>query len=271
MRSLWTVIAIVLAVCLPQSACNKEPASPPAAEKVLPPSAESQPPSSVEKQLPSAATAEKELVVALREAPPFVMKRDDGSYYGIGIDLWRRVADRLQLRYHFLDEPDPAALIKGLADGSYDASFGALSVTADRAKLVDFTQPFFATGLGIAVPAGESKLFSVSRILLSRDFLQAVLILIGITLAMGFLVWLFEHRKTHHFQGGIKGLASGFWWSAVAMTQAGAATDAPKTLPGRLVAICWMIVSIIVVWVFSASITSKLTRQELQRHHPWPR
>ena len=207
---------------------------------------------------------EKELVVAIKIAPPFVMKHDDGSYYGIGIDLWRRVADRLQLRYGFLEQPDAAALVKGIAEGSYDASFGALSVTADRARFVDFTQPFFATGLGIAVPSGESRLFSVSRILLSRDFLQAVLILIGIALAIGFVVWLFEHRKTNHFQGGIKGLASGFWWSAVAMTQAGAALDAPATLPGRFVAICWMIVSIIVITVFTASITSKLTKQELK-------
>ncbi len=192
------------------------------------------------------------------------MKQDDGSYNGLGVELWRRVAGRLQLRYRFVEQPDPAALIKGIADSSYDVSFGALSVTAGRAKLVDFTQPFFATGLGIAVPAGESKLFSVSRILLSRDFLQAVLILIGIALAIGFLVWLFEHRKTDHFQGGIKGLASGFWWSAVAMTQAGAAMDAPATLPGRLVAIIWMIVSIIVITVFTASITTKLTKQELK-------
>ena len=207
---------------------------------------------------------EKELVVAVKEAPPFVMKRDDGSYHGIGIDLWRRVADRLQIRFGFLEQPDAAALIKGIAEGTYDASFGALSVTSDRAKLVDFTQPFFATGLGIAVSSGESRLFSVSRILLSSDFLQAVLILIGIALAVGFVVWLFERRETNHFQGGVKGLGSGFWWSAVAMTQAGAAQDAPATLPGRFVAICWMIVSIIVITVFTAGITSKLTKQELK-------
>ena len=91
-----------------------------------------------------------------------------------------------------------------------------------------------------------------------------MLILIGIALAVGFVVWLFEHRKTNHFQGGVKGLGSGFWWSAVAMTQAGAAQDAPATLPGRFVAICWMIISIIVITVFTASITSKLTKQELK-------
>jgi ABC-type amino acid transport substrate-binding protein len=114
------------------------------------------------------------------------------------------------------------------------------------------------------VSAGDGKLFSVSRILLSPDFLQAVLILIGIALAVGFVVWLFERRKTNHFQGGVKGVGSGFWWSAVAMTQAGAAQDAPATLPGRFVAICWMIVSIILITVFTASITSKLRKQELK-------
>ena len=40
--------------------------------------------------------------------------------------------------------------------------------------------------------------------------------------------------------------------------------DAPATLPGCFVAICWMIVSIIVITVFTASITSKLTREELR-------
>jgi ABC-type amino acid transport substrate-binding protein len=228
---------VLLAIGLAQGAGHAQPASPP--------------------------PVEKELVVAIKEAPPFVMKHEDGTYYGIGIDLWRRVADRLQLRYGFLEQPTSEALLKGTAAGLYDAAFGALDVTAARQRLVDFTQPFYATGLGIAVPVSESKLLTVSRILFSGDFLRTVLLLIGIALGVGFLVWLFEHRKTNHFQGG-KGLASGFWWSAVAMTQAGAALDAPATLPGRFVAICWMIVSIIILTVFTAGITSTLTKQELR-------
>ena len=48
------------------------------------------------------------------------------------------------------------------------------------------------------------------------------------------------------------------------MTQAGAAQNAPATLPGRIVAIGWMIASIIVIAVFTAGITSTLTKRELQ-------
>lgn len=178
MRSIWTAIAILLAIGLSLSACQREPASPPPVEKAPTPSVEREP-TPVAKGGPAPAVetvpappAERELVVAIKEAPPFVMKRDDGSYYGIGIDLWHRVADRLQLRYGFLEQPDAAALIKGIAEGTYDVSFGALSVSADRARLVDFTQPFFATGLGIAVSSGESRLFSVSRIYSRQTFFR---------------------------------------------------------------------------------------------------
>ena len=60
------------------------------------------------------------------------------------------------------------------------------------------------------------------------------------------------------------GLTSGIWWSAVAMTQAGAAQGAPSSLPGRLLAIVWMIVSIITLAVFTGGITSAITTHQLQ-------
>ena len=256
-RKILAALFLLFALVLPQTACKEEASAPQVTQKEqgAPAKKDTQP------ATPSGegASRQRELVVAIKEAPPFVMRREDGSYHGIGIELWQHIAGRLQLRYHFLNEPDAAALVKGIASGTFDASFGALPVTAERARLVDFTQPFFATGLGIAVPSGENRLFSVSRILFSRDFLQAVAVLIGIALAVGFIVWLLERRKT-----GMKGLGWGFWWSAVAMTQAGAAQDAPATLAGRFVAIFWMIMSIVIITVFTASVTSKLTKQELR-------
>ena len=34
-----------------------------------------------------------ELVIATKEAPPFSMKVADGTWQGISVDLWRRVAE----------------------------------------------------------------------------------------------------------------------------------------------------------------------------------
>ena len=207
---------------------------------------------------------DRELVIATKEAPPFAIKQQDGSWRGISIDLWRRIADRLHLRYRFSEQATVQELIDGTADGSFDAAMAAVTVTAARERMVDFTQPFYSTGLGVAVSMTESRWRSVLRALFSFGFFQAVLALLGIAMCVGFVIWLLERRRTEHFSGGAKGLGTGFWWSAIAMTQAGAAQNAPTTLPGRVVAIGWMIASVIAIAVFTAGITSTLTRRELQ-------
>jgi polar amino acid transport system substrate-binding protein len=207
---------------------------------------------------------DKELVVGTKDVPPFAMKRQDGSWHGLSIDLWRRAAEQLHLRYRFAEAETVQALVDGTADGSFDAAIAAMTVTAARERVVDFTHPFYTTGLGVAVSVSESRWQSVFRALVSLGFFQAVLALVGIAMGVGFVIWLLERRKTEHFSGGAKGLGTSFWWSAIAMTQAGAAQNAPSTLPGRVVAIGWMIASIIAIAVFTAGITSTLTRRELQ-------
>ena len=211
-------------------------------------------------------SSQRELVIGTKEAPPFAMKAADGTWQGISIDLWRRVADQLHLRYRFVEEPDVQGLIDGVAAGKFDVAVAALTVTAGREQILDFTQPFYATGLGIAVPVGgEASWLPIIRTMTSFGFAQAILALIGLALAVGFLVWLFERRHNEDFGGGVaKGLSSGVWWSTVAMTQRSTGNFGPRTLLGRIVAIVWMIASIVTIAVFTASITSVLTIKHLQ-------
>jgi polar amino acid transport system substrate-binding protein len=211
-------------------------------------------------------SAQRELVIGTKEAPPFAMKAADGSWQGISIDLWRHVADQLHLRYRFAEAPDVQSLIEGVAAGKFDIAVAALTVTAGRERIVDFTQPFYATGLGIAVPVGgEASWLPIIHTMTSFGFAQAVLALIGFALAAGFLVWLFEHPHNEDFGGGVaKGLTSGVWWSTVAMTQRSTGNFGPRTHLGRIVAIVWMIASIVIIAIFTASITSVLTIKHLQ-------
>ena len=221
-------------------------------------------------QTPAAANTEAasqhELVVGTKETPPFAMKAADGSWNGISIDLWRHVADELHLRYRFAEEPTVQGLLDGVAGGKFDIAVAALTETAARAQNLDFTQPFYVTGLGIAVPAGgEPSWQPIIRTLTSFGFAQAIMALVGLALVVGLLVWLFERRHNEDFGGGAaKGLSSGVWWSTVAMTQRSTGNFGPRTLPGRIVAIVWMVVSIVTIAVFTASVTSVLTIKHLQ-------
>ena len=207
-----------------------------------------------------------ELVVVTRVAPPFALKTQEGAWEGISIDLWRHLAERLHLRYRLVERADVPALLHAVTSGEADLALGALTVTAERRQTMDFTQPFFTTGLGVAVPRnGLTAWLPVLRSLLSVRFLQAVLGLLATALLVGTLIWIFERHENEHYSGGaVRGFVAGAWWSAVAMTQAGAAQHGPRSTPGRALAVVWMVASVITIAVFIAGVTSALTTQRLQ-------
>ena len=209
---------------------------------------------------------DRELVVGTKEAPPFAMKLSDGSWTGISIDLWRRIAEENKLKFRFAEEETVQGLVDGVTAGKFDVAAAALTVTAARERMLDFTSSFYGTGLGIAVGTGRDPSWvPVVRALTSFGFMQAVLALIGLALTVGLLVWLFERRDNEDFGGGVaKGLSSSVWWTTVAMTQRGIGNFGPRTFPGRTIAILWMVGSIIAIAVFTAGITSALTVRHLQ-------
>src|SRR5215471_14382866 len=94
----------------------------------------------------AAAQETRELVVGTKEAPPFAMKNEQGEWSGISIELWRKLADQLKLRYRFVETSSVTELLDGLQGGSFDAAVAAISVTPAREEQVDFTLPYFQTG-----------------------------------------------------------------------------------------------------------------------------
>lgn len=84
------------------------------------------------------------------------MKRADGHWQGISVKLWESIAEELSLSYEYQELP-LQGILDGLSDKSLDVGFSALTITAEREKLFDFTHPFYTTGLGIAAKQGEKS------------------------------------------------------------------------------------------------------------------
>lgn len=205
------------------------------------------------------------LIVGTKEAPPFVMKTREGTWTGVSIDLWRQIAGELNLPFE-LRELDLQGLLDGVADGSLDIAVAALSITAEREKICDFSHPYYVTGLGIATAAKhKSPWLVVLKRLFSIHYLRILIGLCLLLLALGTLIWWFEHKKNpKHFGGSTAdGIGSGFWWSAVTMTTVGYGDKAPITFWGRFVAFIWMLIGIILVSCLTATITSTLTVSQL--------
>jgi polar amino acid transport system substrate-binding protein len=208
----------------------------------------------------------KKLIVGTKEAPPFSMKDSDGRWIGISIDLWHQIAKELNLTYEFL-EIDQFHLIEGLTNGSIDVVVENLTITPERLDRFDFTYPFYTTSLGIAVPLKEGRpLLFLMKQLFSWHIFKILIIIFIVLLIVSIIVWLFERRiNSEHFGGNtLQGIGSGFWFSAVTMTTVGYGDKHPRTIGGRIVSLIWMFTAVIFVSLFTATITSMITVNQLK-------
>jgi len=83
--------------------------------------------------------------------PPFEsVNEQTKEIEGFDIDLMKAIAEKANLDVEFINVTwDP--LLAGMAQGTYDASISSISITADRQKVMLFSNPYFAAGQLIAV------------------------------------------------------------------------------------------------------------------------
>lgn len=194
------------------------------------------------------------LRVGVTHRPPLAIKYDDG-WDGIAVVLWQRVAGELGIEYEWVElgeDEDLGALQAGLVDVVITAI-----ATADAEADLDFSHSYFSSPLGF-VQSSERQVLETILGIFSPRFLRTAAWLVLVLLIVGVLTWLFERRQNpKDFGGGtLRGLWSGFWFAAVTLTSVGYGDKTPKTVPGRIVALVWMIVGLGVVATLTATIIS---------------
>jgi len=206
------------------------------------------------------------VVAGVLELPPFAMKSSDGRWEGLGINLWRAAADDMNVDFELRTFDSIEAVANAVEKKEIDVLPVAI-VAPDRELILDFTNHYYRSGLAIAVraeKAGHGWWLTAER-LVSGQFLAVIGSLILLWGVAGGLVWLFENRRNREMFGEelVKGIGHGIWWAAVTMTTVGYGDKAPKTTGGRVVAVVWMLVSIVVISSFTATITTSLTVSQL--------
>jgi glutamine transport system substrate-binding protein len=92
----------------------------------------------------------KELLVATDTAfVPFEFKQD-GKYTGFDIELWDAIAKQAGLKYT-LRPMDFNGIIPGLQTRNIDAALAGITIRDDRKKVIDFSDPYYESGLAILV------------------------------------------------------------------------------------------------------------------------
>ncbi|MDQ2138994.1 glutamine ABC transporter substrate-binding protein GlnH [Alcaligenaceae bacterium A4P071] len=99
---------------------------------------------------PALAQQGKTLTVATDTAfVPFEFKQGD-KYVGFDIDLWDAIAKEMNVKYQFRPM-DFSGIIPGLQTKNLDAALAGITIRDDRKKVIDFSDPYYESGLAILV------------------------------------------------------------------------------------------------------------------------
>lgn len=217
-------------------------------------------------------TLAAELRVGIREVQPFIFLQDGQEPIGYSIDLWKAIALELHLDYRFLTSQGIAQTLQDMEAGKLDLAIGAITITEAREQLFDFSHSYFHTGLGIMIPSSNSHSFSALLYsFFSRDRLITIGLYFLLLLVAAHLIWLAERRQQQSFDSSYsRGIFQGIYWAVVTAATVGYGDFTPKSSIGKLISILIIIVSLPLMAVFIASVSSDITLHELRSYIDGP-
>ncbi|WP_047986559.1 transporter substrate-binding domain-containing protein [Ornithinibacillus californiensis] len=91
--------------------------------------------------------------------PPFEFQ-EDGEMKGIDIDLIHAIAEDQGFEVQ-IEAMDFSGIIPAMQAGELDIGMGGMSITEDRKETVDFSDPYFESGLSLVVASDNTEISSV--------------------------------------------------------------------------------------------------------------
>jgi polar amino acid transport system substrate-binding protein len=174
------------------------------------------------------------------------------------------MAGRLGQTFDLVAEESVDDALRKVEEGRLDVAVGPISITAQRAEKVSFTQPFANSALAIASKPDQGLIARVKPFL-TKAFFSAIIALLFVLGIVGTLMWLVERKsnREHFPPHPVRGIGNGIWFALVTMTTVGYGDRAPSTPAGRFIAGAWMLVSLITVSSLTAGIATALTLSQL--------
>ncbi len=201
-------------------------------------------------------------------ASPFV-KLPGTPVSGYSIEVWQEVARRLGVETAWTVLPDlsDAAQLDAVAQGRADVAISALAITAERDGAVDFTVPYFQSGLQVLVATGgENEPWWAAILALAPGELLGLLGAGGaVMLVLAHVLWLAERRHNPVFQRGyLSGIGEAVWGLVeIVANGSHGAPESIRPVKRFIVGALWL-TGVVLIAQFTASVTSALTIEQLR-------
>ncbi|MGF6767872.1 polar amino acid transport system substrate-binding protein [Paraburkholderia sp. GAS199] len=205
------------------------------------------------------------LRVAIAPVAPFVLPQT-ATPEGFSIDLWNEIARRLHLDFTWTLLPSQPALLLAVESGAADVAIAAITMSPERERKVDFSLPYFDSGLQIVVRAqNENTFMSTFASVPWLATLQLVGVAVVIVFVLANLVLLTERRRDPAFRKPYwRALGEGLWVTMLIIaTGEHGERDAPGVWKRILVPAMWLI-GVVLIAQLTATVTSSQTVARLQ-------
>ena len=195
---------------------------------------------------------------------------EDREYSGFSIEVFRAIAEESNLDFTIYSVNSIAKMLDDLKRGQADVATAALGITSQRESRLEFTHPYYETGLQILIPKQGSFIHTIPATVLSIVFSKEVLLIFlfffGVLLISAHIIWFAERRENSEFPDDYwNGIGTAIWWAAVTVTTVGYGDKTPKGVPGRVFGLIWIFAGYFAFSYFTATVTSTVTLQEIDR------
>ncbi|MEO0869447.1 MAG: transporter substrate-binding domain-containing protein, partial [Cyanobacteria bacterium J06642_11] len=178
----------------------------------------------------------------------------------------------LDLETEWITYQSVSDLLAGVQTGEIDVAIAGISVTAQReAQGLDFSYPFYQSGLQLLVKRPTSTAATAASAVLQWHHLRPILLIFGSSTVVGGLIWLVERKHNEGFSGDVvQGVSQGIWFAIVTLGTFGYGDVTPTKFAGRLIATLWMGLSFFIVADFIASLTvQQLSESDVSLESLW--
>lgn len=213
------------------------------------------------------------------EIPPYIYKDESQTVRGIFPDILKKIVHEccdkdptsnevndpptcVNLTYNQVASNDSEVVKKNIGLNGTDMS---MPVYGDMKDVTFQNHPFYpvveSPGVVFIVKKEDSS--SAAKAVMEAVFQGWPVLLLTLIMAAlsGIVVWALDtYWNPEEFpRSFFKGTWEGFWWAFVSMTTVGYGDRAPRSVLARTFAFIWVLIGLVIISIFTATVTTSLT------------
>lgn len=211
----------------------------------------------------------KKLSVVVSEMPPFVMESKN-KFAGFEIELWEMIAKEMQVDFDY-SKHNFQELIPIVNKKEADIAFASITINEKREELIDFSHSTFNSGLHILLSKNRKNINFGNTIKTFfaegyKQFLKPLLILLGIILVLGTVLYVVERNNGSMSLSYFPGILQATWIFMCSMLGLDGAlfVYSVSSWIGRLIVSLGQLISLAFLGLFIGELTAFITTKKFR-------